>query len=57
MKDDDVFLKHVLDSINQIEEYVDDMDSKILSATGLFRMELSGNLRLLARQQNISHLS
>ena len=25
MKDDDVFLKHVLDSINQIEEYVDDM--------------------------------
>jgi len=25
MKDDDVFLKHVLDSINQIEEYVDGM--------------------------------
>jgi len=56
MKDDDVYLKHFLDSINQIEEYVDGMGFEDFVSSKLVQDGVVRQLEIMS-QQNISRLS
>ena len=56
MKDDDVYLKHILDSINQIEEYVDGMGFEDFVSSKLVHDGVVRQLEIMS-QQNISRLS
>jgi uncharacterized protein with HEPN domain len=48
-RDDQVYLEHIRDAIDRIEEYTKDIDESDSSGTTLYRMASLGNLGLLER--------
>lgn len=45
-KNDSIYLSHILDSIERIEEYTRDMEKEDFSSSSLVQDGLSGKLRL-----------